>query len=186
MTIDLVPILQNLGMFDAFVPGAADFSGIDGAYDLFIHSATHKAVVEVDETGTVAAGATGIIAYPTVVFTMTTFLADHPFIFLIRDTSSGSILFMGRVDDPSSGTASRTTLPTPTIQANSANFSPGNQQFGFKVSATNATLMVEACTDIASGIWFPIQMLTPTNGSAYFSEPFDPSSPNRFYRVRSQ
>ncbi len=60
MGANLIPLLENLGMIDAFEWGAADFSGMDGSRDLFIDVVVHKAVVEVDETGTVAAGATGV------------------------------------------------------------------------------------------------------------------------------
>ena len=49
-------------MVDAFLPGAADFSGVDGGRDLSIDIASHEAVVDVNETGTVAAGATVIIS----------------------------------------------------------------------------------------------------------------------------
>jgi hypothetical protein len=47
------------------------------------------------------------------------------------------------------------------------------------------TLVVEACTNLASGIWFPIETLTLTNGSAYFSEPLPTNSPSRYYRVHA-
>ena len=72
------------------------------ARDLFISAVVHKAFVDVNEEGTEAAAATAtmmrtmaIIRQPTPVFR-----ADHPFIFLIRDTHSGSILFLGRIVDP--------------------------------------------------------------------------------------
>lgn len=185
MTTDLVPILENMGMVDAFLPGAADFSGIDGGTDLSIDSVTHKAVVDVNETGTVAAGATVITVISTAVRLPTLFQADHPFVFLIRDTNSASILFMGRVDDPTAGGA-RFAIPLPLIATGDGNFGIRNQQFGFTVTGTNATLVVEACTNIAGGAWLPVQTLTLTNGSAYFSEPLTPNSPSRFYRVRSQ
>lgn len=184
MTLDLVPILENMGMVDAFVPGVADFSGIDGGTDLSIDSATHKAVVDVNETGTVAAGATVITVIPLIAPVPTLFQADHPFIFLIRDTNSASILFMGQVADPTAGGA-RFNGPLPSIATGDGNFGVRNQQFGFNVSGTNATLVVEACTNITSGAWFPVQTLTLTNGSAYFNELLPANSPSRFYRVRS-
>jgi serpin B len=184
-TIDLVPILENLGMVDAFGPGAADFSGIDGALDLSIDTATHKAVIDVNETGTVAAGATGIGIVSTAVPTSTPFEADHPFIFLIRDTNSASILFMGQVNNPAAG-APIVTIPAPKIQTSAGTFGIRNHQFGFAVTSTNAMLMVEACTNLGSGAWFPVRTLTLTNGSAYFSESLSSNSPSRFYRVYSQ
>ena len=78
---DLVPILQNMGMIDAFIPDVADFSGIDGARDLSIDAARHQAVVQVDEAGTEAAGAT-VVTFVGLVIPPFTFRADHPFLFL--------------------------------------------------------------------------------------------------------
>ena len=183
-TINLVPILENMGMEDAFLSGVADFSGIDGAEDLSIASAIHKAVVEVNETGTIAAAATEIGLAPTVVGWSVVFQADHPFIFLIRDTNSGSILFMGRVDDPTGGGAALAANPAPMIQTSDGSFGIRNQQFGFNVAGTNCLLVVEACTNLAGGAWLPIQGLMLTNGSAHFSEPLSTNSPTRYYRVR--
>jgi serpin B len=185
-TINLVPILKNMGMVDAFMPGVADFSGIDGGRDLSIGSAFHEAVVEVNETGTIAAAATAIGIVSTVVSLNPVFQADHPFIFLIRDTNSGSILFMGRVDDPTGGGAALAATPTPMIQTSDSSFGIRNQQFGFKVAGTNCLLVVEACTNLAGGAWMPIQGLMLTNGSAYFSEPLQSNRSTRFYRVRPQ
>lgn len=185
-TINLVPILKNMGMVDAFMPGTADFSGIDGGPDLSIDSATHKAVVDVNETGTVAAGATVITIVTTVINVPTLFQADHPFLFLIRDTNSASILFLGRVGDPTAGSAPSATSSLPLIHTTDGSLGIRNQQFGFTVAGTNATLVVEACTNLASGAWVPIRTLTLTNGSAYFSEPMPSNSPSRFYRVLSQ
>jgi serpin B len=93
--------LVAMGMKDAFTPGKANFSGMDGTYDLFISAVVHKAFVDVNEQGTEAAAATAVVmglrsapARPLV------FRADRPFIFLIRDTKTGSILFIGRVMNP--------------------------------------------------------------------------------------
>jgi serpin B len=95
--------LSAMGMAQAFQKGAADFSGMTGKRDFWISAAVHKAFIDVNEEGTEAAAATGIVMrsmamqreQPPVVFR-----ADHPFIFLIRDNRSGAILFMGRVEDP--------------------------------------------------------------------------------------
>jgi hypothetical protein len=172
-------------MVDAFIPGVADFSGMDGGMDLSIASATHEAVVEVNEAGTVASGATVITVVPTVVTVNkpTLFQANHPFVFLIRDTNSASILFMGQVNNPTPGVAPGATTPLPLIQTSDGGFGIRNQQFGFNVAATNATLVVEACTNLAGGAWFPLQTLTLTNGSAHFSAPLSSNSRGCFYRV---
>ncbi len=90
--------LADLGMPDVFSPGQADLSGINGARNLFVQAAVHKAFIKVNEEGTEAAAATGISVGITSVPTQ--FLANHPFLFLIRDNVTGSILFLGRVVDP--------------------------------------------------------------------------------------
>lgn len=92
--------LIALGMPEAFSPGA-DFSGMDGARDLFIGVVIHKAFVKVDEKGTEAAAATAIVMKTTSLREENIFNADHPFIFIIQEKESGNILFMGRVVDPS-------------------------------------------------------------------------------------
>ncbi len=90
--------LKDLGMTDAFIPGAADFSGMNGTRELFISDVLHKAFITVNEAGTEAAAATAVVVAPTaepgepVVFTI-----DRPFLFVIRDTPTGAILFVGRV-----------------------------------------------------------------------------------------
>jgi serpin B len=96
--------LTKMGMSDAF-GGRADFSGLNGARDLYISAVLHKAWAEVNEEGTeaaadttVAATATGLDENPPP--PPPVFRADHPFVFLIRDTRSGSILFIGRLADP--------------------------------------------------------------------------------------
>ncbi|HET7010615.1 MAG TPA: serpin family protein [Anaerolineales bacterium] len=99
----LKDVLQELGMSDAFDPDRADFSGMDGARDLFIGSVLHKAFVSVDEEGTEAAAATAVIMQVTSapIDEPVHFTVDRPFIFLIRDGQTGSLLFVGRVVDPS-------------------------------------------------------------------------------------
>jgi len=92
--------LIEMGMPSAF--GGADFSGMTGNRDLFISDVLHKAFVAVDEEGTEAAAATAvimelsaIIEEPAVVMKL-----DRPFLFVIRDNSTGTILFLGRVLNP--------------------------------------------------------------------------------------
>ena len=93
-----------MGMSDAFGP-KADFSGMDGTKLLYISGVFHKAWVEVNEEGTEAAEATVVGMAPRAVMRPPApppvFRADHPFVFLIRDTRSGSLLFLGRLAQPS-------------------------------------------------------------------------------------
>jgi serpin B len=102
---DLEKTLPEMGMKDLFSAGVADLSGMTGSKNLFISQVIHKAFVDVNEEGTEAAAATAIIARPTSApikpRTPPVFTADHPFLFVIRDNRSESILFMGRVSDPS-------------------------------------------------------------------------------------
>jgi len=98
---DLADALKSLGMGLAF-SDQADFSGMNGRRDLAVTAAVHKAMVQVDETGTEAAAATGIAVGATAApGRPAVFRADHPFLFLIRDEDTGCILFMGRVANPS-------------------------------------------------------------------------------------
>jgi serpin B len=101
--LNLVPTLASMGMLDAFGQ-KADFSGMDGTKQLFISGVFHKAWGEVNEEGTEAAAATAVAIRANAIVKAPppppVFRADHPFIFLIRDTRSGSLLFMGRLMDP--------------------------------------------------------------------------------------
>jgi serpin B len=87
----------------AFDSSKADFSGMDGTKELFIGDVIHKAFVAVDEKGTEAAAATAVMARAGAAMPTDPPIevrADHPFLFFIRDTKSGAVLFMGRVVDP--------------------------------------------------------------------------------------
>jgi len=98
--------LDAMGMRQAFDDRKADFSGMASREvmlhygNLYIKNVIHKSYVDVNEEGTEAAAAAAVMvadyamAHPI-------FRVDHPFLFLIRDNRSGSILFMGRVEDPS-------------------------------------------------------------------------------------
>ena len=95
--------MKSMGMSEAFSQ-SADFSGMTGKRDLYISDIVHKAFVSVDESGTEAAAATAVImkltAAPggeTIAVTI-----DRPFIFLIRDIPTDTILFMGRLVNPQS------------------------------------------------------------------------------------
>ena len=95
--------LGAMGMAQAF-SGSADFSGMTGKRDFAISEVIHKAYIDVNEEGTEAAAATAVgfraLAMRGPVEQPPVFRADHPFIFLIRDNRSSSILFMGRMADP--------------------------------------------------------------------------------------
>ena len=100
-SISLKRILSSMGMSTAFTDHA-DFSGITDPTSLFIQDVHHKAFLNVDETGTEAAAATGVTMGTTSVPILQISLTiDRPFLFFIRDRRSGSILFMGRIVDPS-------------------------------------------------------------------------------------
>jgi serpin B len=94
--------LAEMGMPTAF--GDADFSGMDGTKFLYIQEIIHQAYVDVNEEGTEAAAATAVVLLGKGAVSsegpVPVFRADHPFIFLIQDTTSGNILFMGRMENP--------------------------------------------------------------------------------------
>jgi serpin B len=96
--VELAPVLAGLGMGDPFDPTRADLSGIDGAHDLYVGQVVHEATLEVDESGAVAAAGTGGAVEPTIA--EGTVELDRPFLFFVRDTRTGSLLFMGQVTDP--------------------------------------------------------------------------------------
>ncbi|MDK2890325.1 MAG: serpin [Methanoculleus sp.] len=94
--------LAAMGMPTAFSDDA-DFSGMDGTEMLFVSEVVHKAFVDVNEEGTEAAAATGVVVNLKAApggDTTPVFRADHPFVFLIVEEDSGTILFMGRVANP--------------------------------------------------------------------------------------
>jgi len=98
--ITLNDILIDLGMDDAFDETRADFSRMhaSGLPDLFISEVKHKTWLRVDEKGSEAAAATSVqMDYRSI---PETFAVNRPFIFLIRERSSGTILFIGKVMDP--------------------------------------------------------------------------------------
>lgn len=97
-TFEFKPVLSKMGMASAF-DDAADFSGMSGRQDLFLANVIHKTFIDVNEFGTTAAASTA--AQGELRCGGEDFNANHPFIFLIRHIPSGSILFMGRVVNPS-------------------------------------------------------------------------------------
>lgn len=97
---DLAADLIDLGMSDAF-EGRADFSGLTGDRTLSISGAVHKAVIVLDENGTVAAAATGFAGPPSLPPQPLEVVIDRPFLFFIRDVKTRVVLFAGRVVNPS-------------------------------------------------------------------------------------
>jgi len=96
--------LSTMGMPTAFTSNA-DFSGMDGKTDLYISDVVHKAYIEVNEEGTEAAAATAVImktmaAAPGREVPVPVFKADHPFLFVIQDNNTGTVLFTGRITNP--------------------------------------------------------------------------------------
>jgi serpin B len=95
---DLIPVLSALGMPLAFDEFKADFSGITKSERLYVYQALHKAYILVNEAGTEAAAATILLARPASL--PQELRIDRPFIFIIRDVPTGTILFVGRVLNP--------------------------------------------------------------------------------------
>ena len=91
--------LSDMGMPSAFGV-SADFSGMDGTLSLYIASVIHKAFISVDENGTEAAAATAVLMQKLNGESSVEFIIDRPFIYLIRDRDTGTILFIGRVLNP--------------------------------------------------------------------------------------
>jgi serpin B len=103
--LNLTSVLFQMGMADAFTTAAADFSGMDGRYSwLFLAFAKHFAFVKVDEKGTEAAAVTEVGGTTFGPPPKIAFQVNRPYIFLIRDRVTGTILFMGRILDPSKTT----------------------------------------------------------------------------------
>jgi serpin B len=95
--------LKALGMTLSFSE-VADFSGITAAEALKIGEVQHIADIKVDEEGIEAAAATGLVGIPTSAEAppphLVVFKADHPFLFFVRDDTTGAVLFAGRLTNP--------------------------------------------------------------------------------------
>ena len=97
----LADTLRSLGMAIAFDPDAADFGAMTTEERLFISAVVHEAFISVDEEGTEAAAATAVVmAATSAPPTPVELTVDRPFVFVLRDTETGAILFLGRVLDP--------------------------------------------------------------------------------------
>ena len=98
----LIPMLTNLGMTDLFNPDLANLTGINESGGLYVFEVKHKTFIEVDEKGTEAAAVTSVgisltsaggpHAIPITI--------DRPFAFIIREKSTGVIIFTGVVQNP--------------------------------------------------------------------------------------
>lgn len=170
--------LAGMGMADAFTPSVADFSGIDGMNDLYLNVVLHKAWGQVNEAGTQAAAVTvgGATSSVGLVHPPTAFRADHPFLFFIYDTQSGSLLFMGRLVDPGQPVVAYTApLPRLTMSFSAA-----------KVTLTwpaNSGFTLESTASLVPPVVWTINSLAPAvvNGQNVLTEPI--SSQQRFYRL---
>jgi serpin B len=99
---DIAFTLAAMGMPVAFDRNRADFSGITTQVPLYISKVVHQANISVDEKGTEASAATAVeIAAGAAPSQPVTLHVDRPFVFAVRDTGTGAILFLGRVVDPS-------------------------------------------------------------------------------------
>jgi serpin B len=99
---DLNAPLASLGMGIAFDRERADFGGMLPNGRFYISLVRHKTYVEVNEQGTEAAAATGVVVEPLALIRGFQFVVDHPFVCAIRDEQTGAILFLGRILDPPS------------------------------------------------------------------------------------
>ncbi len=99
-SVELTEALKQSGVTSAFNPQEADFSPIDGNRDLHVSTLLHKAFLDVNEEGTEAAAATFGGMATLGIRRARDFRVDHPFLFVIRDSTTGSVLFLGRVVDP--------------------------------------------------------------------------------------
>ena len=98
---ELKQTLSQMGMDMAFTKESANFAGMNGnSQGLYLSAVVHKAFVDVNEVGTEAGAASGVMAGSRSTAPPATFRADRPFIFLIQENESDSILFLGRVVNP--------------------------------------------------------------------------------------
>ncbi len=194
-TFNLANTLADMGMPDAFTPDVADFSGIDGMEDLYVSFVVHKAWCQVNESGTEAAAATVIGVITSVVGGSTppppVFRADHPFIFFIRDTQSGSVLFMGRLANPSQSAS----VPVPMPQLN---LRPSGNSLMISWPFPSTPWTLQQSPDLTGTNWTATPLLStglPLNGSPtgnvtndgtnYFL-PITPSAGSLFFRMNRQ
>lgn len=104
--VQMKQLLIELGMGDSFDENVADFSGMSGKKDLYISQVFHKSFIEVNEEGSEAAAATGAVMMTRMMILpmepSPPFVADHPFMYYIRDVVNKSVLFVGHLAKPPS------------------------------------------------------------------------------------
>jgi hypothetical protein len=104
------------------------------------------------------------------------FAGDAATVFYLPGTTGWSIKLAGLL----------TVLWNPLIQVEDESFGVQSNQFGFNITGTtNIPIVVEACSDLASSVWLPLQTFAMTNGLVYFSDPQWTNYPARYYRVSS-
>jgi hypothetical protein len=107
------------------------------------------------------------------------FCADNATVYYLPGTTGWGTTFGDRP-------TAQWFLPNPLILNNGPSFGVQTNGFGFIISwATNISVVVEACTDLASPIWSPVRTNTHTGGWSYFSDPQWTNHSARFYRLRS-
>ncbi|KAK6167792.1 hypothetical protein SNE40_021737 [Patella caerulea] len=99
-TLKLKPILKLMGINQMFDQFNADLSGMTGRSDLYVDDAIQKAVLQVNEKGTEASAATGFGIAEKALFFSKTLMVNHPFMFVLRDKTTGMDIFHGRYTDP--------------------------------------------------------------------------------------
>ncbi|XP_040842318.1 neuroserpin [Ochotona curzoniae] len=97
--VDMKDILKALGINEVFIKNA-NLTSLSDNKELFLSKAIHKSFIEVNEEGSEAAAASGMIAISRMAVLYPQVIVDHPFFFLIRNRRAGTILFMGRVMHP--------------------------------------------------------------------------------------
>ncbi|XP_054840132.1 neuroserpin isoform X1 [Eublepharis macularius] len=97
--IDMKDVLKGLGITEVFSP-SADLTGMSDNKELYLSKAVHKAFLEVNEEGSEAAAASGMIAISRMAVLYPQVIVDHPFFFVVRNRRTGTIIFIGRVMHP--------------------------------------------------------------------------------------
>ena len=95
---DLKSIMESMGVRDIFEPGTGDFSPMTSSDQIHVNQVDHKAVIDVNKSGIKAAASTGITISQRM--TPSRVVVDKPFVFYIRQRSTGAILFLGRFVRP--------------------------------------------------------------------------------------